>query len=232
MHENAESEFEALPGLIRQLAAEAGSFIVPNVPDTNEFLAVLRVGINATTALTLVKNVRPRLIYLSEVQFDPDSQISEALSQFEESDSKDLNSQEQNPQPLDKRLISLKSHWREHQDQLCGIVLAFMIDGVMHMCVNSTSWSDEFDKALDDVVTEIVEESAAKKTLLDERDDAVIRENAKILAAHHAFNSGRPSFAKRVFLAEKLFPGVNEDVLDRITERAEKLDWLKRAGES
>jgi hypothetical protein len=59
-------------------------------------------------------------------------------------------------------------------------------------------------------------------------DSEEIRQKAEVLAMHPAFNAGRTSFDKRVFLAENLFPNLDPATLHRITKRAENLEWLTK----
>jgi hypothetical protein len=50
------------------------------------------------------------------------------------------------------------------------------------------------------------------------------------LAAHPAFNMGRPSFEKRLFLAGELFPDQDDRSLSQITTDAQNLDWAAKGG--
>jgi hypothetical protein len=100
----------------------------------------------------------------------------------------------------------------------------------LHTAATWAPWFDEFETDFESAATEARNALANERDLLDERDSKEVREKAVVLSGHPSFNSGRPSFEKRLFLADQLFPKLDDQKLQKITSRAEKLDWLQKSG--
>ena len=97
------------------------------------------------------------------------------------------------------------------------------------MSVATTPWFDDFERELEERCEEWDGERQTDKESKRATQDAELECRAAKLAEHAAFNVHPVSFQKRRLLASRLFPDESPDVVDRMTDHAEKLSWLKRA---
>jgi hypothetical protein len=91
-------------------------------------------------------------------------------------------------------------------------------------------WYEAIEGECDEKVAEILSELSAGEAIRDTAASRTIRKYARELAAHPAFNMGRPSFEKRLFLAGELFPDQDDRSLSQITTDAQNIDWAVKGG--
>ena len=229
MTERSNKDFDACSEKIIAVAADVGALIVPNLPELSDRSGTPRADIDVDDSLIIIRHVRPRLIYLIESNFDLDTEISDLLD--ESDDENELHSSGPNvrsaaPATFEK----LVKRWRKYDGQKNLVIVAYMADGVLHNSGVWPLWRDEFDSELQSAEEEAREALSDELNRINERDSKEICKKAVILSDHPAFNFGRPSFEKRLFLAGQFFQKLASQELQAITNHAEKLDWLNKSG--
>jgi hypothetical protein len=106
----------------------------------------------------------------------------------------------------------------------------FIVGGVLHSTVASTRWLDVFEDALEIEVERASEVSAETEEEERSARAAHIDSLAQRLVTEPAFTYGRASAAKRLLLAERMFPDEDRHLLTEAVDRAEQLDWLAQSG--
>lgn len=204
---------------VRAAAEECGAMILENILASESLPAV---AVDGDTFPSLVKHLKPRLIYMVLTTFDAKEDVA-AHFEVEE---------------LDRDLKKLATKWKAKDGQSARLVLGLMADGVLHGIVETADWFDEFDIEADEL-------ALARQ---QEQDDAFARlkeaeardreaEEKKLLApmvdkllADPRFNAPKISVAKRLTLAGTLFPEQDRATLRKAVDRAVNEVWLAGSG--
>jgi hypothetical protein len=220
------NEFDRFSESIRATAIDTGALILDALLDNPDRPSAPSVSLGLDGILSVIRHVRPRVVYLIESCFDLDSDAYDTnVEDEDECSDKEAENSERRP-ALDK----LVRKWRKRDGKPCLAFASFMADGILHTAVSRPDWRDDFDSELEIIKGEIESQRDEEREGLNKRDSQDVREKAEILSNHASFSAGRISFEKRAFLAEHLFPGLKPELISAITRRAENLDWLKKSG--
>jgi|JI10StandDraft_1071094.scaffolds.fasta_scaffold219671_2 hypothetical protein len=204
----------------RASAETAQSCVVQGWPlgDRN----VLKVVLDPDEILRVIEASRPKLIYLAEAIFDAEEEAAgayEALSVDGEQDP-----------GIASRFTDLIRRTEKANGKPTMAMVGFVSDGVLHIGQVTEEWYEAIEGEFDEKVAEILSELSAGEAIRDTAASRTIRKYARELAAHPAFNMGRPSFEKRLFLAGELFPDQDDRSLSQITTDAQNIDWAVKGG--
>lgn len=208
----------------RASAEAAQSCIVQGWPQGDR--NVLKVVLNPDEILRVIEASRPKLIYLAEAIFDAEEEAAgayEALS---------VDGEQEPGIAHTSRFTDLIRRTEKANGKPTMAMVGFVSDGVLHIGQVTEEWYEAIEGEFDEKVAEILSEMSADEAIRDTAASRTIRKYARELAAHPAFNMGRPSFEKRLFLAGELFPDQDQDdrSLSQITTDAQNIDWAVKGG--
>jgi hypothetical protein len=178
------------------------------------------VVLEADEAARLLAAASPRIIYLVEIDYDPEFEAAEAEERFADVALNVL------PPAVEQALRKAKVHTGEPRTTLC----AFMIDGLLHTVSASAEWYGGLEDLIDEAVEAAREDADGRRAVEAAAANKVVAAKAAELAAHPSFNFGRVSFEKRLTLAEAVFGDDCGVDLREVTRCAENLFWLDQSG--
>ncbi|WP_327211467.1 hypothetical protein [Rhizobium ruizarguesonis] len=108
---------------IRRTAEECGAMVLGSIL-ASELLPA--VAVDGDAFPTLVKHLRPRLIYLVLTKFAAAEGVE---ARFEE-------------EGLDRDLKKLAAKWKAKDGQSSRLILGLMADGILHGIVETADWFD------------------------------------------------------------------------------------------
>ncbi|MCJ2074479.1 hypothetical protein MKK68_02230 [Methylobacterium sp. E-016] len=124
------------------------------------------------------------------------------------------------------RVRKLVTKWRARDGQTAQVVATVVVDGVIHGLLVQPTWYEEYE-------ADIEAHGKEAERLQDERDrraeaDAKARLGPLVrkLMADPRFTAGKVGRAKRLTLAEALFPDEDRTVLGEVVDLAESQHWL------
>jgi hypothetical protein len=200
---------------VREAADACGSMILETILASENMPAV---AIDGDTFPSLVKHLRPRLIYMLLTQFNAKEE-TEAHFEVEE---------------LDRDMKKLVAKYRDKDGLSSRLVLGLMADGILHGIVETADWFDEFDIEADELA-EARHRAQSEAFAQMQEADARSREAeekkrmapyVKKLMADARFLAPKISAAKREALAETLFPDLDRSTVRKIVEKAATDLWL------
>jgi hypothetical protein len=204
----------------RSASQESGIPIVEGWLELGEPAMLPQVVVGVQEALALIAAVRPPVLYLAEVRLRIDEIVDEARSDL------GLPADATLPQSILEPLHRLEPHAGE----ICRVFVHFTAGGVLHSTIASTPSLDAFEDALEVEVERACEASTEMEEGERSARAAHVDSLARQLVAEPAFTYGRTSAAKRLLLAERMFPDVDRYLLAEAVDRAEQLDWLAQSG--
>jgi hypothetical protein len=214
-----EDDIHAITKRFRDAADSIGAHVVAAWLQGDHNLAT--VALSAEEALQAATSVRPRLIYLVQSEFDADLEIDGYLDELDA---------DEDDTALRERFADLQRRALRQNGKPYRILFGFVVEGVLHASLTETRWYEGLEASLQERTTEIQTERAEAGVVENLADAADIRKKALELVAHPAFNFNRPSFEKRLFLAQQLFDGCDDPTLSRITTEAQNIDWATKGG--
>lgn len=225
MPTTARSDLGSYAQEVRSTASDVTAIVVAGCVEVPEHPALATVHLDPDDALRAIQHLRPRIVYMLESQLNLESAALQSLE--------DLQDEADERGPLAEPVLmagfsELKRKWQSHEGDTSSIIVEFVADGILHTTIALASWRDEFDANLEAILEGVREQSA--QAMEADRDVCKhrVQKNAATLIAHPSFSAGRPSFEKRLFLAETLFPDLDAQELQEVTSHAEKLAWLSK----
>ncbi|TAT70061.1 hypothetical protein [Rhizobium ruizarguesonis] len=200
---------------VRKAAEECGAMVLKSILGSEHLAAV---AVDGDTFPSLIKHIRPRLIYKVLVEFDATDEVA---AHFEEEEP-------------DSDLRKLATKWKPKNGQSARLILGLMADGVLHGTVETADWYGDFEDEAEELEEARADEFRATFEREQEAEDAR-RETeekkrwapyVKKLTADERFNGPKISAAKRTTLAEALFPELDRTSLKKVVDRATNQQWL------
>ena len=179
------------------------------------------VALSAEEALRAVAAVGPRLIYLVQSEFDVELEIDGYLDEL---------GADEDEAALREKFADLRRRALRKNGKPYRVLFGFVVQGVLHASLTETGWYEDLEASLQERTVEIQTERVEAGVVENLADAADIRKKALELVAHPAFNFNRPSFEKRLFLAQQLLEGCDDLTLSRITTEAQNIDWATKSG--
>lgn len=200
---------------VREATEAYGAMILETILASENLPAV---AVDGDTFPSLVKHLRPALIYMLLTKFNAKEEV-EAHLEAEE---------------LDCDARSLVAKYRDKDGLSSRLVLGLMADGILHGIVETADWFNEFDIEADELMEARLQARSEAFAQMQEAD-AKIRETeekkrlapfVKKLTADPRFLAPKISAAKREALAEALFPDLDRSTVRKIVDRAATEVWL------
>lgn len=213
-------EIEQVAKRFREVAAAAGTYVVNTIIQTGRVSSCPSAFIEPDTVVELIQAVRPQVLYISEEIIGIEDLIAEILEDLE------FPANENPPAALMAAAQGLKGH----EGKIGRIYVQFTVGPVLHWTGVIADWLTKFEDDIKQISEELIATEREREKAETEKEGARIEELARKLAAHSAFNFGRVSAAKRLLLAKAMFPSEEQDLLSRVVELAEQIDWLTRSG--
>ena len=208
------TQLERLEAEVRAAAVEVGAVIVPTVLQVQSQPAA---AVEADQLVTLIRRLRPRLVYMLAIAFEAEAFTLEHLEG--EGDEDWLLSLPE--------VEGLIRRWRRYDGQAVALSVAVVADGVVLVTTEDMPWGERFVDEVD----------ARLPAIAVARDGAAVEERARLkrriagkvadLIADHRFTAGRAGHGKRLVLARSLFAGLSDDELEELVTEAENAYWLK-----
>ena len=210
------SELDRIVDQVRAAAHECNTFIVKAAlalqSDT-----VPAVGVDRAAFVGLIRHVKPKIIYVLASPFDAGDDMLTAL---EEEDESFLD------HPSIKKLVT---KWRHRDGQTSRVALALMCDGVLHGIVEDADWLGEFETEVEGLAEDIDRAREEREQKAEAAEKGRLAPHIQQLIADPRFSGPKVGVAKRMVLAEMLFPDLDRDTIRAIVERAERDHWLATA---
>ena len=213
------SAAQVLAASIRAAAEKSSACLVSAFPEQLS-KGVPLVVLKADEAARLLAAAPPRIIYLVEIDYDPDVETAEAEERFADVAVSAL------PPDVVQAFRKAAVNVGQPRTTLCG----FMIDGLLHTVSASAEWYDGLEDLVDEAVEAAREDADGRRAVEAATANKVVAAKTAELAAHPSFNFGRVSFEKRLTLAEALFGDDCGVDLREVTRCAENLFWLEQSG--
>lgn len=200
---------------VRAAAADAGSHVVETVLSLND-AKIPVAGIDADDLAALIRAVRPRVIYCMSIPFDAGVQVGE-----------DLFGDDADETLLERpRVRKLVAKWRPRDGQTAQVSAVAVVDGVMHGLLVQARWYDDYEAD----VEAHGEETDRLRDERERRTEAEAKKRldpfVKKLMADPRFSGPKVGRAKRLVLAEEMFPDEDRKVLGEVVDMAESRHWL------
>lgn len=220
---------EVLEGLLQRLfdaAQEHDLAVFPGMPDAPGG-SVAWTG-EELDYLKLADRARIRMLYVRSHRYDPDEEVDLIArttpwidDYITEGDDGRLEGEHA---WVYERLHDAISEWDEHTGQLAVVNATWVADGVAHCWDALTPWYGEMLAALEAEVH--AARSADRQQARTKRTEEASRLHAMAeqIAKHERFLDVSND-AKRVFMAEQLYPEVEEDEAAIIAHRATLVYW-------
>lgn len=210
-----ERNVDAMVAIVKAAAADAGSHVVDVVLSLND-AKIPVAGIDADDLAALIRAVRPRVIYCTSIPFDAGVQIGE-----------DLFGDDADEALLERpRVRKLVSKWRSRDGQTAQVSAVAVVDGVMHGLLVQARWYDDYEADIE----AHGEETDRLRGERDRRAEAEAKKrldpSVKKLMADPRFSGPKVGRAKRLALAEEMFPDEDRKVLGEVVDMAESRHWL------
>lgn len=209
------NDAEALAAEIRSAATSAGSHLVAAPLDTERSTYPM-VVLSTEEIARLVIAVRPTIIYVAETTLDRAAEVEAAIEEIGAEPDDDASA---DVRRAGKLLAA-------HDGDSARTTIEFIAGGVLHAAYAEAAWITEFEREVEAISLRVADQEEAGERLAGKETAAHVRALAERLLSDPAFDGGRPSFAKRRFLAGELFPDEDEHILGAVTEMAENLRWL------
>lgn len=203
---------------VRAVTEENGAMILESILASEHLPAV---AVDGDTFPGLIRHLKPRLIYMVLTAFDAKEEVA---AHFEEDE-------------LDTGLKRLATKWTNRNGQSSRLILGLMADGVMHGIVETADWFDDFEdeaEALEGVCAdefraEFDREQEAERQRREADERKRLAPIVEKLEADPRFVAPKISAAKRVTLAETLFPDVDRSTIKKAVEKGVNEIWLTDA---
>ncbi|ACM35479.1 MULTISPECIES: hypothetical protein [Rhizobium/Agrobacterium group] len=215
------SELDEIAENVRAASERCGSMILETVPAHD---ALPSVVIDANRFPALIEHLKPRLVYMILTTFDGREDVAAAL---------DVDAEE-----LDRDEKKLADKWTKHNGQTSCLGLGVMHDGIVHAVIVKPDWFEEFEEetevfrsARHDAINAAFARHQEKERAQREADEKNrLGPVVKKLVADPRFNAPKISAAKRLALAETIFPDLDKASAKKAVDRAANELWLAESG--
>ncbi|MGV1951072.1 hypothetical protein ACQZ44_09605 [Agrobacterium vitis] len=211
------AELDEIAEKVRTAAENCGSMILEGIPVHDALPSIVVTGDRFPA---LIEHLKPRLVYMILSTFDGREDVAAALDVEEEQ----LGSEEK----------KLADKWAKHNGQTSCLGLGVMHDGIVHAIIDKPSWFEEFEEEAEEFRTvrhDAVNEAIARqqeneRVLWEAEEKKRLRPMVEKLMTDPRFNGPRISAAKRLALAEAIFPDLDRTLVKKIVDRAANELWL------
>jgi hypothetical protein len=216
---------------LEQLASNAEIPVVQGTVDWDSMETNLKSYLEFDSFSRAIEALKPRALYLEAHQFDATERAETMLLSDEDQDDQNDDSDEFQNLRSRKDLSSFLARWEKRNGTTCGVTSVFQFDGILHICTETETWLEQFDSELSDLMGKIDEEDSQRNLAVEEEQSSEIKVKAKKLADHKLFDAPPRSHAKRIYLAERIFPGINQYEIGKIVELAENMAWYAKGAD-
>lgn len=216
----ADNEASEVDRVVRAAAITAGAIIVRASINGNASDQIPEAVLTLDEAQEVIGAVRPAIIYLTMQNFESADELGDARERLA------TLGVTSDPPALRAALTKIK----QREGQMCRALARFVVGPVLHSVYGSAAWYDDFETAIEDVISQAGESAGQERRIVDSATAARVEAMAMELSNHPSFNHGRVSFEKRLVLAEAVFPDDDSDARFDATRRAEALFWLAQSG--
>lgn len=227
-------EFEMLPDAISELrsaCASSSSRMVECAIVPEDIKGVASVRMSIVEMPDLVRHVRPKVVFYLAPEFDPEQEISDLLLDGE--DESELDDQEKLELEKRKRNFGVKrlvNKFKPFRGKIQFLLTSFFDGVVGYYSYQEAEWLEDFNVEIERIKDQLDEQ--------EHRDSLQERENRRIeisdaidkILQNPRFRAGRPSRAKRIYLASMLFPEFIDEEVQEIVEQAELRLWASSEG--
>lgn len=192
-----------------------------------------RVQLSLDAFIGLIGKVKPRIVYAFSNTFSArDGLLAELLPDADDDDEEGEEDEDGDSAPSEKQLLAdskvapVLKRFASYDGQVESFLASFVVDGVIHSVYEQEQWGLEFDEAVDELKTLLRVERRTRNDADYEVQRTQMRQHAATLCAHPKFSEGRPSKEKREYLAQSLFPKLDDRLVSRIVDEATNMLWL------
>lgn len=204
---------------VRTFADGRATTILEAVVDPGDPPAIAQVLLDSQQVLATLDAAAPAILYLVAIPFSIEQLAMEAAS--------DLSlAAEALPAPLAAHLRKLGAR----EGEICRARVQFVIGGVLHWSYASAPWLEKFEDAVEVAADQERVAVMAREHVAADARAGRIDALARLIVAEPAFSYGQVSSAKRVLLAEHMFPDEERGLLGDVVDRASQLHWLAQSG--
>lgn len=205
-------------------AKDQGALIVRALLQSEKMDDALKAILSQSDFLAAISALKPKLIYLTEKPFDFEERLRSAL--IEEFEIDDPESVDLDPIVEKKECRSLQKKWATRKNEIYEYVAFFQGDGVLHIATATAEWDTDFVSDFSGIAESLREQVQTEGDADNLREASAIRDMAKALIEHPKYKAPKATKDRKQFLAEELFPDLDEETLSDVLLLAENLDWF------
>ena len=205
--------------LLRKAALECGSALVTAILGATNQQGGYKADLGLDEFLNLLRQYRPRIIYLHAEEFDAEKNLLSELSIVDEDGNEPLSKNSQFQTQIKK--------WAKKNGQISLFLASFIMAGVLHVVWEQPTWIDEFEAQAKELDSSLTEERRRMDDQKKKAERARFGDVARELCKHPRFNAPRWSFEKREYLAKSLFPELDDSEIRIMVEEATNMSWIQ-----
>ncbi len=224
-------ELDKLYSQIRQAATERELIVVGNMPRVFE-LPGMEWEDNWISFLDCANQAQVNLLYLKEWRYAPEEIIEEVIRDeigplygFDNNKSADADVDGGETQTyLRARFREVIAPWNVHSGEVLEISSVWIRDGVVHHWRREADWEHHHRETLELAIAEAKQAGQENHRLRTEAEAHELSKRALHMAQHPRFTEATNQ-DKRTFMANQLFPGIDQWTARHIANQATLIYW-------
>lgn len=217
---------------LRSVCASSKSRLVENAIVPEDLEGVVSVRVTTSEMTDLIQHIRPKVVFFLAPNFDPERQILETL--FDNEDESDLDDEEREEREKTKRHFGVKklaNQFKPFRGEVQFLLTSFFDGIVGYYSYENAEWLEGFDVEIENMKELLDEQERREFAIESENRQAEVAKAIDKIMRDPRFKAGRPSRAKRLYLASLLFPEFTREEQQVIVEQAEMRLWASAGGE-
>jgi hypothetical protein len=175
MVDNKASEIDRV---VRAATLAAGAIIVRASINGGASDRIPEVALTLEEAQVVIEAVRPAIVYLTVQNFELADELGEARER--------LATLGVTSDPPALRAAATKM--KRHEGRICRALARFVVGSILHSVYGSAAWYDDFETAVEDVISRASESAGHERRAVDSATAARVEAMAVELSNHSSFN--------------------------------------------
>lgn len=217
---------------LRSVCASSNSRLIEDAIVPEDIRGIVSVRVTTVELLDLIRHIRPKVVFFLAPNFDPEREILDTL--FDDDDESDLDDQEREEREKIKRHFGVKklaNRFKPFRGEVQFLLTSFFDGIVGYYSYERAEWLEEFNFEIENIRGQLDEQERREFVIEEESRRAEISKAMEKILRDPRFSKGRPSRAKRLYLASMLFPEFVAEERKKIVEQAEMKLWASAGGD-
>lgn len=210
---------------LRNTCASAHSKTIDFLHDPEELNNAIAVRVSQRDFVELIQQIKPKVVFVFGPHFDARRSTLDSILPDQDEDADELRSETLNEIENDPLVKSLIKRFQKFDDQLEFLAASFFDGIVTYHFFESAHWADDFHEQLEQYL-DTQEDLRLERIEVDNaREHGEFERAMTQLISDPRFSAPKASRAKRLYLAETLFPEMPEYDRRKLVERGELKLW-------